>query len=448
MDMTASVSSGGRLARFLFAMFQGGGNIPLILPIAAQPVARGHQVRVLAGPSIRRIRLPVSERFRERIAASGAAFVPFREPDPHPFDMVSPPRGLAFGWKPKRLVAPTSNVPTLIRAPAWADNVAVDLASTPTDVLVADHFLLGALAAGEAAGEAAGVPTAAIVHGFYKHRPALGVPPYATGFPPARDPASRLREALYNAAIRRVYRRDGLPPLNRARRRLGLAPLRSPFGQYDRAARVLILASSALDFPVRRPEPNVRYVGTPFDDVGADAWDSPWPDDDARPLVLVSLSTLPQGQAPILQRILTAVAPLPVRALVTLGPSLNASEFTAPPNVTFRTFVPHASVLPHVTAMVTQCGMGALMKALAHGIPLVCVPLVGDQPDNAARMIARGAGVRLRSDAAPAQIRVAIRQVLNEQSFRDGARRLGTAITAQDGACTAADEIKSLVKDR
>jgi len=415
--MTATISSGGKPARFLFAMFQGGGNIPLILPVAAQLVARGHHVRVLAGPSIRGIRLPVSERFRERIATTGATFVPFQEPDTHPFDEAPSPRGLVVGWKPKRLVGPTSNVATLVWAPAWADNVTVDLDRTPTDVLVADHFLLGALAAGEATG----TPSAVLVHGFYKHRPKPGVPPYATGFLPARDPVSRLRDALYNAAIQRIYRRDGLPALNRARRKVGLPLLRSPFDQYDRAARVLILASAALDFPVRRLESNVRYVGTPFDDAGAAAWDSAWPTDDVRPLVLVSLSTLPQGQAPILQRILTAIAPLPVRALVTLGPSLDASRFTAPPNVIFRTFVPHASVLPHVTAMVTQCGMGALMKALAHEIPLVCVPLVGDQPDNAARVVARGAGLRLGPDASPDQIRIAIRRILDEPSFRDGA---------------------------
>ena len=442
--MAASVSSAGEPARFLFAMFQGGGNIPLILPVAAQLVARGHDVRVLAGPSIRSIRLPVSERFRERIADTGATYVPFQEPDPHPFDLAPPSRGLVFGWKPRRLVGSTSNVPTLVWAPAWAENVTAELGRTPTDVLVADHFLLGALAAAESAR----VPSAVLVHGFYKHRPAPGVPPYATGFMPARDPVSRLRDRLYTAAIERIYRRDGLPALNRARRQVGLPPLRSPFDQYDRAARVLILASAALDFQVRRPELNVRYVGTPFDDVEAAAWASPWPADDARPLVLVSLSTLPQGQAPILQRIVTAIASLPVRALVTLGPSLDASQFAAPPNVIVETFVPHASVLPHVAAMVTQCGMGTLMKALAHGIPLVCVPLVGDQPDNAARVVSRGAGLRLGADASPDQIRMAIRRVLDESSFRDGARRLGAVIASEDGARTAADELESLVRPR
>jgi hypothetical protein len=37
---------------FLFAMYQGGGNIPLIAPVAGRLVERGHLVRVLAGPGI------------------------------------------------------------------------------------------------------------------------------------------------------------------------------------------------------------------------------------------------------------------------------------------------------------------------------------------------------------------------------------------------------------
>src|SRR5215217_2080638 len=149
--MIASTLVDSRPARFLFAMFQGGGNIPLILPIVAQLAARGHEVRDLAGPGIRAGRLPVSARFRERIAAAGASLVLLQEPGVHPFDAALPPRGLAFGWTPKWLAGSTSNVPTLVWSPTWADNVKAELDRTPADVLVVDHFLLGALAAGEAA---------------------------------------------------------------------------------------------------------------------------------------------------------------------------------------------------------------------------------------------------------------------------------------------------------
>ena len=62
-------------ARILFAMFQGGGNIPLIMPVVARLVDRGHRVRVMAGPGVRHSRLSVSTTFRHKIGAAGAIHV-------------------------------------------------------------------------------------------------------------------------------------------------------------------------------------------------------------------------------------------------------------------------------------------------------------------------------------------------------------------------------------
>jgi UDP:flavonoid glycosyltransferase YjiC (YdhE family) len=92
---------------------------------------------------------------------------------------------------------------------------------------------------------------------------------------------------------------------------------------------------------------------------------------------------------------LKALAPLSVRALVTLGPALTPEQFQTPAHVVLTPFVPRALVLPHVALIVSRCGHGTVMKALSHGVPLVCLPLVGDQPGVAARVVHAGAGVRL-----------------------------------------------------
>jgi hypothetical protein len=42
-------------------MFQGGGNIPLIVPVLAELTARGHAVKVLVGPGVRPSHLQVSQ---------------------------------------------------------------------------------------------------------------------------------------------------------------------------------------------------------------------------------------------------------------------------------------------------------------------------------------------------------------------------------------------------
>ena len=72
-------------ARVLAAVFQGGGNILLILPVLAELAARGHAVRVMAGPGIRRSRLPVSPDLL-RLAEAGTEAVSFPEPALHPLD--------------------------------------------------------------------------------------------------------------------------------------------------------------------------------------------------------------------------------------------------------------------------------------------------------------------------------------------------------------------------
>jgi UDP:flavonoid glycosyltransferase YjiC (YdhE family) len=259
----------------------------------------------------------------------------------------------------------------------------------------------------------------------------------------------RLRDALGRAAVERIHRHDGLPALNRARAALGLAPLRSAFGQLDRAARVLVLVAAAFDFPARpgAAPANLRHVGSPVDDAAAPPWVPPWPPQDERPLVVVSLSTLPQGQEDLMRRCLAAAGALDgVRALVTLGPALDPARFEAPPNARLEGFVPHSAGLPLAAAMVTQCGLGTVNKALSHGVPLVCLPLLGDQPENAARVAVRGAGLRLPAEAAPGRIAEAICRVLTEPGFRAGAAALGGAMAAEGPAVArAVDEIEAVL---
>ena len=161
--------------------------------------------------------------------------------------------------------------------------------------------------------------------------------------------------------------------------------LRRPHEQVERATRILVMGSEAFQLPVRGPMPDhLRHVGA----ILAPAPESPWspPADDGRPLVLVSLSTLPQGQGPIMRRVLAAVRVAPVRAVVTLGPTLSRETFDVPANVQVEQFVPHEGVLPHVSAVVTQCGLSTITKVLAAGLPMVCLPVLGDQPANAARV--------------------------------------------------------------
>ncbi|HEX6913422.1 MAG TPA: nucleotide disphospho-sugar-binding domain-containing protein, partial [Longimicrobium sp.] len=129
-----------------------------------------------------------------------------------------------------------------------------------------------------------------------------------------------------------------------------------------------------------------------------------------------------------LQRIITALGTLEVRGLVTLGPAMAGEPFDLPANVVTVPSAPHAQVFPHAAAVITHAGHGTVMRALANGVPLLCLPMGRDQDDNAARAVFRGAGLRLRPSASPSRIAAAVRRLLAEPGFREAAARLGRVI--------------------
>jgi UDP:flavonoid glycosyltransferase YjiC (YdhE family) len=159
--------------------------------------------------------------------------------------------------------------------------------------------------------------------------------------------------------------------------------------------------------------------------------------------VLVSLSTLPQGQGPLMQRVLEALRDVPIRVVATLGPTLSNETFIIPDNVQVETFVPHEAVLPHVSAVVTQCGLSTITKVLAAGLPMVCLPVLGDQPANSVRIEAAGAGVRLPMDASPTTIRHAVRRVLDDPRFRQAAQRVAATLTTTNPEQLTVDALRS-----
>lgn len=111
-----------------------------------------------------------------------------------------------------------------------------------------------------------------------------------------------------------------------------------------------------------------------------------------------------QDQLGCLRRIIAAMGTLPVRAVVTTGPALDPAALDPPGNVTVLAAAPHRQVLDHAALVVTHGGHGAVMKALAAGVPMVVLHHGRDQADNAARVTARGAGLAVKRTATPAAV--------------------------------------------
>ncbi|XP_078604051.1 UDP-glucuronosyltransferase 2C1-like [Branchiostoma floridae x Branchiostoma japonicum] len=96
-------------------------------------------------------------------------------------------------------------------------------------------------------------------------------------------------------------------------------------------------------------------------------------------------------------------------------------------NTKLMSWLPQNDLLAHpkTRAFVTHVGKNSMYEALYHGVPMVCFPLFGDQPGNAARVVARGLGVSLDFRTVTSdQLYHALLRVLTNNSYRETAARL------------------------
>ncbi len=409
----------------LIAAWDGAGAVPPLMSVARALVERGHDVRVMGDPVL-----------RPDVEATGAEHIPWKRA-PH---RKTRSRQSLFieDYGPAGFGAMRDNL-AVGPAAAFAADVREELERRPAAAVLTELLLFGPLIAAEALGVPAVIldPTINIV-------PTEGVPPFGPGFLPATTEEERERDRVVSEQAVQAWD-EALPALNAARAEQGLPPLAHVLDQGRIAARVLVMTSAAFDFVGPLP-PTVKYVGPRLDDMtDCGPWEPP-PGDE--PLVLVALSSDFQDQEDVLRRAVAAMGTLPIRAVVTTGRGIDPELVEAPPNVQVRQLAPHRKILREAAAVVTHCGHGTTIKALADGVPLVCLPMGRDQFDIAARVVHRGAGIRLDAAASPSSIAAALRAVLDDPSYREAARRIAGAIAEETADDRVVAEVESLVAER
>lgn len=296
-----------------------------------------------------------------------------------------------------------------------ASDVIAETDRERTDVVVVDFMLPEAMCGAESTG----VPAVAFVHTLYTN--------FALGDP---SPMSLFVDVA---------------KINALRGDLGLDPVDEVTDLLDNATRVFIGTVPEFDGADGPLPENVAFIGPVVEDVGPDTgWTPPWPNSDV-PLVVVSLGSTPMDEAPVVQRTLDALAGLDAHVLVTLGEHLYPAAFDTPDNAVVSGYVRHAAVLPHAHVFVTHAGLSGIGVALSLGVPMVCVPLGRDQPGNAARVDAAGAGRTVAPDAPGNELRSAVHAVLDDAAYRVAAERMSSVIRGYGNGSRAVDELEQLL---
>ena len=403
------------MTRFLLTTWQGGGNVPPELGLARQLVDAGHQVRVLSEPTV-----------EEDARAVGCSFT--RWPTAPSIASLDRDTALIKDWKVRNPIGLMRQMgDDVLFGPAgrFARDLLDTLDRHGADALLVDVAQFGALIGAERSG----LPTLGLLPSIYV-RPTPGHPVMGSGWLPARGRVGAARDILAPYVFARVLRRRPTPAQHHPRRA-------RPAAHHRRVRVVGSMPSPAGDDqPVVRPtaQAAARQRALP----GADDRRSTVGRAMDRAVATGRSTVRPRGDELDLPGPRRASSPH--RALARRAARARPRDPRAWP-ATRRgardgerlgcRSAPHAPVLSHADVVITHAGHGSVIKALAAGVPLVCIPHGRDQRDNTARVVAAGAGLRLSRRASATAIWDAVHRLLTEPSYRANAEWLAEAFGAE-----------------
>lgn len=96
-----------------------------------------------------------------------------------------------------------------------------------------------------------------------------------------------------------------------------------------------------------------------------------------------------------------------------------------PPDAVATSWVPQLAVLERAAAMITHCGLGTVKECIFHGVPMLAVPMMRDQPDNAKRIVHHRLGVACDFETVTAaELAALVRQLDEDPAIRPGVARM------------------------
>jgi UDP:flavonoid glycosyltransferase YjiC (YdhE family) len=158
-----------------------------------------------------------------------------------------------------------------------------------------------------------------------------------------------------------------------------------------------------------------------------------------RPTVYVTLGTV-MNAIDAFRPILDALAGEDVNVVATIGRDNDPAALEPlPANARVERFVPQAAILPHVDVVVAHGGSGSTLATMAHGLPMLVVPMGADQFENAMRCAELGIAIALYpGEVSPDAVRDGVRTLLADPSYRSRAREVADEIAAMPDATQVA----------
>ncbi len=242
----------------------------------------------------------------------------------------------------------------------------------------------------------------------------------------------------FGARIKPIY--DQVIAYRRAK---NLFEYKTPNDSFSRLAQIS-QQPATFEFPRTQLPRQFHFCGPLHDLNGHQSMDFPFEQLTDQPLVYTSLGTIQNRLLYLYEMIATACASLDVQLVISLGGSTQPSELPSLPGSPIVVeYAPQLELIRRSDLVITHGGLNTTLESLAHGVPLIAIPITNDQPGVAARIQWTGVGEFLPISKVHVQnLQQQILQVLTDPKYHQNAKKIQQDIQNSGGVKFAVDIIK------
>lgn len=313
-------------------------------------------------------------------------------------------------------------------------------ASASIDSVIVDMAEPG----GATAAEMAGLPFVTVCNALPLNSEP-GVPPDFLPWRYRDGAAARLRNRLAYAArdwmIRPLH-----SILNHYRRQFALRPYRRPDDSFSPFAQITQLVPE-FDLPREHLPAHFHYVG-PYRRDSERTIPFPYERLDGSPIIYASLGTVFAERLDIWKAIVEGCSGLDAQLVLSFGARDLQLLGNLPANAIVAAYAPQRELLERASLFITHAGLNSAMEALNACIPMLAIPITGDQFGVAARIAySRTGEIIPAAKCSPARISAAVQKILRENPYRGALASIRAAIGKTQGAAAAAEIVEQVTEN-
>ncbi|TWW60642.1 UDP-glucuronosyltransferase 3A1-like [Takifugu flavidus] len=175
-----------------------------------------------------------------------------------------------------------------------------------------------------------------------------------------------------------------------------------------------VLVGGLLNQPAKPPEQDLELWISSFGDAG---------------FIIVTLGSMVSSISvdPLLTELVAGFSQVPQGVLWRYDPQRWPSHLDRPSNLRLVDWLPLNDLLGHTKArlFITHGGQNSLLQAVYHAVPVLAIPLFGDQFDNVVRAETKGLGLSIKPTLITRErLRSAIQTLMHDRRFKSSALSL------------------------